>query len=164
MKPILIVLLILLAPLVLPRLTAQAAPAPKVEAPKPADPFFDWHEGSQGYQKALEESRKGGKPIAVYFYTDWCGYCRQLERELLNTPKVQDHLRSVVKVRINPEKGPGEQKLAQRYGVSGYPTFFIQPGADKNPRRINRSVDNGFERRLMTPAEFVETLRQAAAG
>jgi thiol:disulfide interchange protein len=159
MKPILIVLALFLAPLLLSHLAAQQAP------PKPdQDPFSDWYEGSQGYQKALEESRKAGKPIAVYFYTDWCGYCRQLERELLNTPKVQDHLRSVVRVRIYPEKGAGEQRLAQRYGVSGYPTFFIQPGADKNPRRINRSVDNGFERRLMTPAEFVETLRQAAAG
>ena len=90
-----------------------------------AAPEDRWLFGSSGYTRALELQRELKVPLVVYFYADWCGYCRALDSEYLPTAPVQQYLRGVVKVRINPEDGPAEQAIANRYGVTGYPSFFI---------------------------------------
>jgi thiol-disulfide isomerase/thioredoxin len=61
----------------------------------------------------------------VYFYADWCPYCHTLDGQYLPSAPVQEYLRHVVKVRINPEHGPPERELGNRYGVTGYPTFLV---------------------------------------
>src|SRR5215831_3844584 len=64
-----------------------------------------WYEGSDGYEAADGLRRAQHSAIIVYFYTDWCPYCKKLDRDLLPTPEMSEFLRSVIKVRINPEKG-----------------------------------------------------------
>jgi thiol:disulfide interchange protein len=122
-----------------------------------ATPSFTWYEGANGFAQGVEEARREGKPMAVYFYTDWCPYCRELEGELLGRAKVEDFLKHLVKIRVNPEKGTYERALADRYGVQGYPSFFIQPTPQATPRKIQRTDRNG----LLTPEAFVANLEQA---
>jgi len=119
-----------------------------------------WYEGASGYASAMEEARQDHRVVAVYFYTDWCHYCRELEDKLLQTPAVQEHLTAVVKVKINPESGAEEEELARRYGIEGYPSFFIETPQLGRRQMINRSIDD----RLKTPEEFVDSCREAAAG
>ena len=84
-----------------------------------------WLDGASGYSRALELQRELKVPLIVYFYTDWCPYCHQLDAEYLPNPAVQNYLRGVVKVRINPENGPAERDIADRYSVTGYPRFYV---------------------------------------
>lgn len=137
----------------------KAKPASTAAAPAAA---HAWHEGAQGYQKALAEANAYNKPLVVYFYTDWCPYCREFNTKLLNTREVQEHLRNAAVVRINPEKGPEEKRLSRQYRIGGYPSFFVHPKAADNPKPIDRMTSQGEQRRLQTPQEFIETLKQAA--
>lgn len=109
----------------------------------------EWLAGAAGLRVAQERQRASGAPILVYFFTDWCGFCRRLEHSVLSTEEGRVALRDLVKVRINPEKGNEEAMLAGRLGVRGYPTLLLQPAG-------------GTLRRLRSPqsaSELRETLK-----
>jgi thiol:disulfide interchange protein len=121
-----------------------------------------WHDQASGYAAAVEERQASGKPMALYVYVDWCGYCRKFREELLSLPEVEEYLRTLVRVRVNPEKGPEERAIAERHGVSGYPAFFIVPAGGKPPVRILPYRREGTTWTLMAPAEFLRACREAA--
>lgn len=138
-----------------------------IGASEPAASFDPgtWLQGAEGLFGAIESLKKepaAPAPMVVYFYTDWCGYCRQFERELLGTAPVKKYLEDVLAVRINPEAGSRERQIADYYGVSGYPVFFVHSGRSKTLSQLQRmKVENG-QPRLMTPEEFIEAVRAAA--
>jgi len=123
---------------------------------------YRWLEGADGFREAVEEARDRNTGLVVYFYTDWCGYCRQLERDLLNTGAVDRYLQTLPRVRVNPEKGQLEQSLARGYGVRGFPSFFVHSSVDRRPQKIRQHVREADGWRLQRPAEFVASLRRVA--
>ena len=140
-----------------PITTAEPLPEQAAEPQRLATPSYSWYEGASGFERGIEEAQREGKALAVYFYTDWCPYCRELERELLSRAKVEDFLKYLVKIRVNPESGRRERLLANEYGVNGYPSFFIQSGPGAAPRKIRRAGRDG----LKSPEDFVATLEKA---
>ncbi|MEM6702901.1 MAG: thioredoxin family protein [Acidobacteriota bacterium] len=125
--------------------------------------FEGWHAQAPGMNQAIGIQRNEGRPMLVYFYADWCGFCRQFETELLTDDGVNDALKDLIVVRINPENGPAERRLANMYGVNGYPALFVHSGASKTLSRIDRMKLDQGKPRMMTPDEFVDTFRTAAA-
>lgn len=119
-----------------------------------------WLHGSSGYARALELQREMKIPLVVYFYTDWCPYCRTLDSDYLTAAPVQQYLKGVVKVRINPEHGPAEEKIARQYGVTGYPAFFIVSTSSTRPRKVHPFRRSG---KNLTPAEFASACEQAGS-
>ena len=118
-----------------------------------------WLHGATGYARALELQRELKVPLVVYFYTDWCPYCQALDRDYLTAAPVQQYLRGVVKVRLNPELGPAEEDIAKQYRVTGYPAFFIIRAPNSVPRKVHP-----FRRgKNLTPAEFANACEQAAS-
>jgi thiol-disulfide isomerase/thioredoxin len=117
-----------------------------------------WFHGAAGYARAVELQRQLNVPLVVYFYTDWCGYCRALDNKYLPSAPVQEYLQGVVKVRINPEHGKAERALSQRYGISGYPSFFVIRQAETRPVNVHpfRRAGN------LTPKEFANACRAVA--
>jgi len=126
-------------------------------------PSFDgWLDGHDGMREAMRLYEKESRPIFVYFYTDWCPYCRQFESELLSEDYVQQYLGGVIKVRINPEKGPGELMISRHYGVQGYPSLFMHSSRSKVMSAISRLAIEDGQPRLLEAEEFVDVLREAA--
>lgn len=117
-----------------------------------------WLYGAAGHTRALELQKELKVPLVVYFYTDWCSYCRALDKDYLPTAPVQDYLRGVVKVRINPEQGQAERALAQRYGVNGYPSFFIARESAVPPVNVHPFRRAG----KLTPEQFANACRAVA--
>jgi thiol:disulfide interchange protein len=117
----------------------------------------EWYEGAGGYEAAARVAREHGAPMLVYFHTDWCGYCKVMDKNLLPVPVVDQQLRSMVKVRLNPERSSEEQQLAQRYGVSGYPSLFVEHGGP--PAKVPAFTNAGGVWNMATPEEFVAALR-----
>jgi len=72
-----------------------------------------WREGASGFSDAESDRKRLGAPMAVYFFTDWCGWCRRFESAYLPSPEVEEYLNDVVRVRINPENGSAERALAE---------------------------------------------------
>jgi len=113
----------------------------------------EWGKGIEGYVKANRDQHESGNPIALFFYTDWCENCKYLREEVLAKPDVSAHFADMHPVKINPEKGQLENKLAEEYGVIGYPSFFLVDSATGKVEQIHRT--NG------TPQQFIELLKQA---
>jgi zinc protease len=111
-----------------------------------------WLQSSSGVAAEVEG------PLIVYFYTDWCPYCHDLDTNYLPHPAVQEYLRGVVKVRINPEHGPAERAIADRYGVQGYPRFYVIRNPSSVPRNLQPFRRNG----ALTPEQFAMVCQQAA--
>jgi thiol-disulfide isomerase/thioredoxin len=101
----------------------------------------DWLEGANGYARGLDQSKTSGKPVILYFYTDWCPYCRKFEKHTLGNDSVKKILDAFVLVRINPEKGSRENQIAEQYRVDGYPSvFFSNPSSGEGTQEVTQAV------------------------
>ena len=84
-----------------------------------------WHSGAKGYSSALEQQQLTNKPIALFFHTDWCSSCKNLRETVLSSKEFERFSQNLIPVKINPESGVAERRIADKYGVMGYPTFLI---------------------------------------
>lgn len=127
----------------------------------PSDAFAgDWLEGANGHTEAFERARSAARPMIVYFYTDWCPYCRKFEKNVLTDKKVQKTLENFVLVRINPEDGAHENRLADEYRIDGFPSiFFSNPLQGQGAHEVSNSTRSAkdFER---AAAEFLDISRK----
>jgi len=97
----------------------------------PTTPGLAW----RAWDRGLEESRQNGRPVLVDVYTDWCGWCRRMERDVYTRDDVRDYLsRRFVVVRLDAEakdeatyegKMYTSRSLAERFRVTGYPTTIF---------------------------------------
>lgn len=79
------------------------------------------------FSAALTEAKASKKLIMVDFYTDWCGWCKKLDKDTYPDAKVVKQATKLVAVKVNAEKGTGPE-LAKKYGADGYPTIaFVSP-------------------------------------
>lgn len=121
-----------------------------------------WYSGAGEYVTAMDAHRSMQTPMLVYFYTGWCPYCRKLDQEILPAEEVAQFMRSVNKVRINPEAGPDERALANQFGVKGYPSVFIIPGNSDAPVKVYPFKKVGETFVAVTPGEFINACEQAS--
>lgn len=102
-------------------LLAAALVASAPAAPPPAPPRFE---------ELLSRTRKTGKPIFLDIYTQWCGPCRNLERNVFPRPEVQAALARYEFVRYDAEHGPGVA-VAERFSIEAYPSMLaLTPDGD----------------------------------
>ena len=86
----------------------------------------------QDYDLGLAKAKKDKKLVMVDMYTDWCGWCRRLDKDTYANKDVADKLaKDFVTVKVNPEKSPKGAKLARQFGTRGYP-HIVFVGADGN--------------------------------
>ena len=90
-----------------------------------ANDFYGWHHGASGYSDAIQEAEYEEKPLIIYFHAEWCKWCKKMNDNYLASYEVEDFLRNIPKVEINPEKGADENALANKYNVTGYPSFLV---------------------------------------
>lgn len=140
---------------------------PLVEGPEGVEPTrwpvsSDWHVGADGYREAQREQERSKAPMVVYFFTDWCGYCRQFERDLLSRYEVEGYFRArLVKLRINPEAGREEKTVADAFGVDGYPSFFLLTSSAIEPRKFSvwrHRASDGEAYATKAPEQFIKDL------
>ncbi len=92
----------------------------------------------RGWDAGLTEAGKSGRPVLVDVYTDWCGWCKRMDRDVYARSDVQSYLsRRFVVVKLNAEsnesvsyqgKGYTSRSLAAHFGVTGYPTTIFLSG------------------------------------
>jgi thioredoxin-related protein len=93
------------------------------------------HVAWRGWNEGLSAAVRSGKPVIVDVYTDWCGWCKRMDRDVYARPEVSDYLnKHFVVVRLNAE---GSEKvnyagqtltaraLAGGFQVTGYPTTIF---------------------------------------
>jgi thioredoxin-related protein len=98
----------------------------------------NWH----AYEEGVKKAQDSDKPIVLHFYTDWCAWCKKMDRETFSNPRIQESMNlNFIPIKINAEskemiKVKGKEvktsTLARSLGVVGFPTtvFLESNGAD----------------------------------
>lgn len=102
----------------------------------------------KSYEEAKKIALKERKPMMVDFYTDWCGWCEKLDKDVYSDPEIIKFSTNFVCVKVDAEKN---EKLAERFSVSGYPTVLF---LDWNGKEIERIV--GYTEKK----EFLEKMQK----
>ena len=99
--------------------------------------------------KGLEEAKAEEKPLMIDFYTDWCGWCKKLDKDTYSSPKVQELAQRFICVKVNGDKFPN---LVSKYLIGGYPTIVF---LDPDGREITRIVGYADARELSAKMEEI---------
>lgn len=83
---------------------------------------------------AMKEAKSSSKLIMVDFYTDWCTWCKELDKNTYTAPKVVQLTQQLVAVKVNAEKEG--VAAAKKYGVNGYPTILFLDGDGRVEGRV----------------------------
>ena len=73
-----------------------------------------------------------GQVIFIDVYTDWCSWCKYMDRKIYTDPQVRALASKHVFVKLDAEDGGKGEAFARRNGVRGYPTLIIMSG-DQQP-------------------------------
>ncbi len=82
---------------------------------------------------------------------------------MLDSDDVRAYFKNVIKIKVNPETSDTSEKLSREWNIHGYPSFYVYP-QNGRPVRVNRRKQVDGEWELMSPSEFVQACKKAAAG
>jgi thioredoxin-related protein len=89
------------------------------------------------YQVALEKARAEKKILMIDLYTDWCGWCKRLDKDVYANPSVSEKLASrFIALKLNPEKSKEAAELAKKFGTRGFPHIVFVDGAGNKVAEI----------------------------
>lgn len=91
----------------------------------------------KSFSEGLVEAEKTKKKILLAVYTDWCGWCKKMDKEVYADNSVEKYIaEKYVVIKLNAESDAKleyqKESLTQRqmshaFGVTGYPsTIFLQ--------------------------------------
>jgi len=117
----------------------------------------------QEAEKAILTERK---PILIDLYTDWCGWCIKLDKDIFSQPKFKDYAHdNLVLVELDfPRKKdqPTQERkqnmqLAQQYEVLGFPTIVVLNSSGQKVWQFDGYFPGG-------PDAFIEQLQKLPKG
>lgn len=110
-----------------------------------ANPFkADW-------QALMARAAAEKKLIFIDAYTDWCGWCEEMDKKTFPDRRVADFIAAhFVSAKLEMEKDDLGRKLARKYLVTGFPSFLV---FDANGRMVYWSM--GYQ----PPEPFLKTLQ-----
>jgi thiol:disulfide interchange protein len=103
--------------------------------------------------RALSMAKSNRSKVIVDVYTDWCGWCKKMDKDIYTHPKVVALSDSFVFLKLNAEDGSQGQRFSKSMNVKGFPTTII---LDQEGRSVN--LIRGFPRSI---DQFIHTLESA---
>lgn len=77
------------------------------------------------FEEAMDKAKEKNRPVMIDFYTDWCSWCKQLDRTTYADATVMKRAEEFVSIKIDADD---QRPLAARYKVGAFPTIlFINP-------------------------------------
>lgn len=150
---------------------AEADKTTKTTASTTTKPESTYKPKNEGWyvnlNEAYEESKKTGKPIMANFTgSDWCGWCKRLDKSVFHQPGFEKWAQDNVvlleldfprRFKLPQDIAAQNRTLQQQLGVRGYPTIWLFD-VDKNDQgqiAINALGKTGYTKTL---GEFQSTM------
>lgn len=114
------------------------------------------------YEAALAQARNEGKQVFLFFTgSDWCGWCKRLDGEILSTREFKEYAASkLILVKLDfPRALPQSDQvkaqnsqLAKKHRIRGYPTVVILDNSGKTLGSLGymEGGPNGFIAKLQS--------------
>lgn len=107
------------------------------------------------FDDAVAVANKENKVLMIDFYTDWCVWCKELDKKVYTDLEVSEFAnQNFINLKIDAEKGNGIE-LAKLYKIIGYPTILFLNGKKEEVDRIY-----GY----FPPKEFLKRIQDISAG
>jgi len=136
------------------RAQADDAPAP-APAPAHAETGVAFEPAGAKWADVVAKAEKDAKPIFIDFFTDWCGWCKKLDKDVFSQASVAEVMKAMVAVHADAEDKGEYQELAKKYGAHGYPTMVVVTAKGEEVDRIV-----GY----MPPAGFTKEIARILSG
>jgi thioredoxin-related protein len=91
--------------------------------------------GFTTFEDAFAKAKADNKLVLVDVYTNWCGWCKRMDKDVYPDPKVQAELEKYfTAAKLNAESTDvrtfqggliTEQQIASHWGVNAYPTLIF---------------------------------------
>ena len=87
------------------------------------------------FDDGIAEAKKTGKKVMIDVYTDWCSWCKKMDKDTYADGGITEYLnKKYVAIKLDAESGNRiqyrgksytEQELAGEFGISGYPSIIF---------------------------------------
>ena len=95
------------------------------------------------WQEAFEKAKKENKHVFVDSYTDWCYWCKVMDKETFTDEKIAAYLNEeFVPIKVNMEKDFGID-VAMKFRVRAFPTsLYFSPDGELQVKQPGYEPDN----------------------
>jgi thioredoxin-related protein len=84
---------------------------------------IEWHTGK--FNDAISKAKSDNKYIFIDCYTEWCTWCKVMDKQTFTDPRVSDFLQhQFICLKVDMEK-PEQTELGAKYRVRMFPTFLV---------------------------------------
>lgn len=91
--------------------------------------------------KSLDKAIATKKPILVFFYTDWCGFCQRFVPTYDKITKDKQIKENFAVAYVNCEDS-ANAKHVEEYGIQGFPTVYVVTKEGKKVQLDNNTFFN----------------------
>ena len=91
--------------------------------------------------KTLKKAFDTGKPVLVFFYTDWCGFCQKFAPTYDKISKNSKIKKNFAVAYVNCEKEENRDLMVE-YGIQGFPSVFVIDKQGKKTQLDNNTFFN----------------------
>ena len=119
-------------------------------------------EWTTDYQSAMQSASGSGRETLLFFTgSDWCGWCKRLEAEVLDTEEFKTYASgNLVLVKLDFPRRIAQsdftkrrnRELAQKYGIGGYPSLVVLNDSGEEVGRLGYQPGG--------PGPFIKKLRK----
>ena len=87
---------------------------------------------AKSFDEAFKLAKEQNLPIMIDVYTDWCGWCKKLDKDVYSADNVVTLSKRFICLKLNPEN---DKEHGDLFKVEGYPTIIF---LDANKKELNR--------------------------
>lgn len=105
---------------------------------------------SQDWEAIKADAAKQKKLIFIDAYTDWCGWCKVMDKNTFSNPAIGNMMNhNFVNVKLEMEKEELGKLISMKYSIRSFPTYLVF-----NPRGKLIYVSHGYQE----AGDFMNTL------
>jgi thioredoxin 1 len=83
---------------------------------------------TESWSKSLNTAKASNKQIFLATYTDWCGKCKLIDKNVFSDDATINYLKSnyhAVKMDLESPNNSDKKMVQEKYKITSYPTFLV---------------------------------------